>query len=282
MFLFGYKILTGKLNVILIFAFIFCFWGFAGKEIFAQKYQLVWADEFNGTKLDSTKWSYQIGNRHGWGNHEKEYYTSENAIVKDGYLTIIAKKENRDGFDYTSSRIHTINKGDWKYGKFEMRAKLPIGKGMWPAFWMMPTKSVYGGWPVSGEMDIMEYLGNDSTTVYGTLHYGGRPPDNKHTGKSFKLVEGDFHNQFHTFTLIWERGKVQWLVDDSLYQTQTEWYTTEGEFPAPFDQEFHIILNMAVGGDWPGYPDESTRFPQKFIVDYVRVYQEIADSTKNN
>ena len=280
MFLSEHKTFTIEFNMILIFLFVL--FGFNVKVIFPQDYQLIWSDEFNGTKLDSTKWSYQIGNRHGWGNHEKEYYTSENAIVKDGYLTIIAKKENRDGFDYTSSRIRTINKGDWKYGKFEMRAKLPIGKGMWPAFWMMPTKSVYGGWPVSGEMDIMEYLGNDSTTVYGTLHYGGRPPDNKHTGKSFKLVEGDFHNQFHTFTLIWERGKVQWLVDDSLYQTQTEWYTTEGEFPAPFDQEFHIILNLAVGGDWPGYPDEFTRFPQKFIVDYVRVYQEIADSTKNN
>ena len=280
MFLSEHKTFTIEFNMILIFLFVL--FGFNVKVIFPQDYQLIWSDEFNGTKLDSTKWSYQIGNRHGWGNHEKEYYTSENAIVKDGYLTIIAKKENRDGFDYTSSRIRTINKGDWKYGKFEMRAKLPVGKSMWPAFWMMPTKSVYGGWPVSGEMDIMEYLGHDSTTVYGTLHYGGRPPDNKHTGKSFKLVEGDFHNQFHTFTLIWEKGKVQWLVDDSLYQTQTEWYTTAGEFPAPFDQEFHIILNLAVGGDWPGYPDEFTRFPQKFIVDYVRVYQETADSTKNN
>lgn len=282
MFLSEHKILAKELKMILTFALFFVLLGFNVKDIFAQEYHLVWADEFNGTKLDSTKWSYQIGNRHGWGNHEKEYYTSENAIVKDGYLTIIAKKEKHDGFDYTSSRIRTINKGDWKYGKFEMRAKLPVGKGMWPAFWMMPTKSEYGGWPVSGEMDIMEYLGHDSMTVYGTLHYGGRPPNNKHTGKSYKLAEGDFHNQFHTFTLIWEKGKVQWLVDDSLYQTQTEWYTTAGEFPAPFDQEFHIILNLAVGGDWPGYPDESTRFPQKYVVDYVRVYQKTADSDNNN
>ncbi len=256
------------------YLFLIIFWGMISFQTFAQNYKLVWSDEFNGTELDSSKWSCQIGNHHGWGNNEKECYRVENAIVRDGYLTIVAKEENYKGFNYTSARIRTINKGDWKYGKFEMRAKLPVGKGMWPAFWMMPTNNVYGGWPVSGEIDIMEYLGHDSTTVYGTLHYGGRPPNNKHTGKPYKLDHGDFHNDFHIFTLIWEEGKVQWLVDGELYETQTEWTTTGGDFPAPFDQEFHIILNLAVGGNWPGYPDESTKFPQKFIVDYVRVYQK--------
>ena len=247
----------------------------------AQDYQLVWSDEFNGTTLDTSKWSYQIGNGSGgWGNNEKEYYRAENAVVDSGYLTIIAKKENYNGFSYTSSRIRTINKGDWKYGKFEMRAKMPVGKGMWPAFWMMPTDNVYGGWAASGEIDIMEYLGNDTTTVYGTLHYGGAWPNNIHTGKSF-TQGGGFHSGFHTYTLIWEEGKIQWLVDGYLYQTQTSWNTSNAAFPAPFNERFHIILNLAVGGNWPGYPDASTTFPQKYVIDYVRVYQKNVTAIKD-
>ncbi len=247
----------------------------------AQDYKLVWSDEFNGTVLDTSKWSYQIGNGSGgWGNNEKEYYRSENAVVDSGYLTIIAKKENYNGFNYTSARIRTIHKGDWKYGKFEIRAKMPIGQGMWPAFWMMPTDNVYGGWAASGEIDIMEYLGNDTTTVYGTLHYGGAWPNNVHSGQSYTLNSG-FYSSFHTYTLIWEEGKIQWLVDDHLYQTQTSWYTSNGSFPAPFDQKFHILLNLAVGGNWPGYPDTSTKFPQKYVIDYVRVYQKTSTSVKD-
>ena len=253
---------------------------FTGKTL-AQEYKLVWSDEFNGTKLDSSKWSCETGNHNGWGNKEKEYYRSRNAVVKDGYLTIIAKKENYKDFDYTSARIRTIHKGDWKYGKFEMRAKLPIGKGMWPAFWMMPTDNVYGGWPVSGEIDIMEYLGHDSATVYGTIHYGGRPPNNTHSGKMYTLPDSGFNSGFHTFSLIWEKDSIQWLVDGKVYETQTKWYTTAASYPAPFDQKFHIILNLAVGGEWPGYPDSTTVFPQKYVIDYVRVYQKEMDSDKN-
>jgi beta-glucanase (GH16 family) len=257
----------------LLLIILFCF---HSNLIVAQEYQLVWSDEFDGTELDTSKWECQIGNGHnGWGNNEKQYYRAENAVVNDGYLTIIAKEEDFNGFDYTSARIRTINKGDWKYGKIEMRAKMPIGQGIWPAFWMMPTKSVYGGWPVSGEIDIMEYLGHQPGIVHGTLHYGARPPNNKHTGKQFKPDTSDFHKDFHTFSVIWEEGKFRWFVDGELYQTQTEWFTTGGDFPAPFDQEFHVILNMAVGGNWPGYPDETSEFPQEFKVDYVRVYQKV-------
>lgn len=245
----------------------------------AQDYQLIWSDEFDGASLDTTKWSCQIGNHRGWGNNEKQYYRAENAVVKDGHLTIVAKQESFEGFDYTSARIRTIHKGDWKYGKIEMRAKMPIGQGIWPAFWMMPTESVYGGWPVSGEIDIMEYLGHQPHKVHGTLHYGDRPPKNKHTGKPDSLENGDFHQEFHTFTLIWKEGKFQWFVDGKLYQTQTEWNTVAAPYPAPFDQKFHIILNLAVGGYWPGYPDETTKFPQEYVVDYVRVYQK-ADQQK--
>ena len=248
-------------------------------SLLAQDYQLVWSDEFDGDSLDLTKWSYQHGNGQevglsGWGNNELEYYREENAVVDSGYLNIIAKKENYNSYQYTSARIRTINKGDWKYGEFEIRAKLPYGQGMWSGYWMMPTDNVYGGWAASGEIDIMEYLGHQTNTVYGTLHYGGAWPNNVHTGSSYALSSGGFNDDFHIFTLIWEEGKIQWLVDGELYQTQTSWYTSGASFPAPFDQRFHLILNLAVGGNWPGDPDGTTVFPQKFVIDYVRVYQK--------
>jgi beta-glucanase (GH16 family) len=246
-------------------------------EINAQDYKLVWSDEFDGAALDLTKWEYQLGNGtsglSGWGNNEKEYYREENAVVNNGYLTITAKQENFSGFNYTSSRMRTINKGDWKYGKIEMRAKMPIGKGMWPAFWMMPTDNVYGGWAASGEIDLMEYLGHDAKKVYGTIHYGGTWPKNQSSGGNYTLPSGGFNDDFHTFTFIWEERKMQWLVDGKVYSTKTNWSTEGFPFPAPFDQRFHIILNLAVGGNWPGYPDSTTVFPQEFIIDYVRVYQ---------
>jgi beta-glucanase (GH16 family) len=246
--------------------------------IFSQEYQLVWSDEFDGAELDTDKWEFQIGNGPpaGWGNNELEYYRKENATVSDGFLTITAKKENYQNFQYTSSRIRTKNKGDWKYGKFEIRAKMPKGKGLWPAIWMLPTDNVYGGWAASGEIDIMEYLGHDTTTVYGTLHYGGAWPNNVHSGKSYTLKSGGFNEDFHTFTLVWEEGRMDWYVDGQLYQTQTHWYTSGHSFPAPFDQRFHLILNLAVGGNWPGNPDGSTKFPQEFVIDYVRVYQRVS------
>ncbi|MFO7447353.1 MAG: glycoside hydrolase family 16 protein [Ignavibacteriaceae bacterium] len=265
------KMLNAKINWFFIFIILFAV---QINKTAAQEYQLVWSDEFDGTALDTSKWEYQTGNAYnGWGNNEKQYYRAENAVVKDSHLFIIALKEEFEGFDYTSARIRTINKGDWKYGKIEMRAKMPVGQGIWPAFWMMPTKSIYGGWPVSGEIDIMEYLGHQPNMVHGTLHYGARPPENKYSGKPYTLENGSFHEDFHIFSVIWEEGKFEWFVDGVLYQTQTEWYTTGGVYPAPFDQEFHIILNLAVGGNWPGYPDESTVFPQEYIIDYVRVYQ---------
>jgi beta-glucanase (GH16 family) len=255
--------------------------GSLSEEILAQDYKLVWSDEFNGTALDTSKWGYQFGNQHGWGNNEKEYYRTENAVVKDGFLNIIAKKENYNDCEYTSSRILTRGKGDWKYGKFEMRAKMPKGKGIWPAFWMMPTQSVYGGWPVSGEIDIMEYLGHETNIIHGTLHYGDKPPNNKYTGKTYTLANGNFCDDFHIFSLTWEENKIEWFVDGELYHSLTEWNTVAAPYPAPFDQQFHIILNLAVGGYWPGMPDESTIFPQEYVIDYVRVYQKAEDVKKS-
>ena len=264
-----------RINNYLIFFLLLVFlFTSSCKKIVAQDYNLVWADEFDGTSLDLSKWECQIGNGSGgWGNNEKQYYRSENAVVNNGFLTITAKKENYNNFNYTSSRIRTINKGDWKYGKFEMRAKLPFGKGIWPAFWMMPTDNVYGGWAASGEIDIMECLGHQPNIVYGTIHYGGAWPNNTSSGGSYTLSNGSFSDDFHTFSLVWEENKMQWFVDGVLYSTKTSWNTSGYSFPAPFDQRFHFLLNLAVGGNWPGYPDSTTTFPQEYVIDYVRVYQ---------
>ena len=250
-------------------------------SLFAQEWSLVWSDEFNGNSLDENKWEFMIGDGtdyglpSGWGNNERQYYRRENVTVQDGLLTITAKEEKCNDADYTSARIRTKGKGDWTYGKFEIRAKMPIGKGLWPALWMMPTENVYGGWAASGEIDITEYLGHEPEYVHGTLHFGGQWPQNDSKGKAYKLDTGTFHQDFHIFALEWERGEIRWFVDGERYQTQgqDDWWTTGGDFPAPFDQDFHLLINLAVGGNWPGYPDASTEFPQELVVDYVRVYQ---------
>ncbi len=241
-------------------------------------YQLVWHDEFNGDNLDLNKWEYEV-NAAGGGNNELQYYTArqQNCYLQDGCLIIQALKEEYTGPEgtrqYTSARIRTIHKGDWKYGWFEIRVKLPYGKGLWPAIWMMPTDEVYGGWAASGEIDIMELLGHEPARVYGTLHYGGSYPANVHTGASYTLQSGNFATDFHVFALEWQPPSFRWYVDGILYQTQTQWYTAGFPYPAPFDQRFYLILNIAVGGNWPGNPDNITSFPQRMVVDYVRVFQ---------
>jgi beta-glucanase (GH16 family) len=244
-----------------------------------QGYELVWADEFDGSSVDLNNWEFQIGDGCaiglcGWGNNELEWYRAENARVEDGYLIITAKREVFQGRQYTSVRLRTLRKGDWTYGRFEMRAKLPTGQGLWPAFWMLPTDSVYGGWAASGEIDIMELVGREPNRVYGTLHYGAAWPNNVSSGTSYALREGTFADDFHVFALEWERGEIRWYVDNVHYQTQTSWRTAGHPFPAPFDQRFHILLNVAVGGNWPGPPNQTTVFPQTMVVDYVRVYQK--------
>ena len=238
---------------------------------------LVWQDEFDGDSLDFSKWEIEV-NAFGGGNHELQIYTDrqENVRVENGLLVIEAHKGTTgiSGTDreYSSGRLRTKNRGDWKFGRFEVRAKLPAGQGIWPAIWMLPTEDRYGGWARSGEIDIMEMKGQEPNTVLGTLHYGGAWPDNIYTGDSYKLSEGTFADDFHTFAVEWQEGKIEWYIDGQLFQTQSEWSTTGGTFPAPFDQEFHLLLNLAVGGDFLGPPDESTAFPSKMLVDYVRVY----------
>lgn len=252
----------------------------------AQSWELVWADEFDGTTLDLTKWTFQTGDGCpdlcGWGNNELQWYKTENTTVADGFLTITSREEQAGGKNYTSSRIRTINKGDWTYGRFEIRAKMPIGKGLWPAIWMLPTDpSIYGTWAASGEIDIMEYLGDKPNEVLGTIHYGGSWPNNQFSSRTYTLSSGLFSADFHVFAVEWEEGVIRWYVDDVLYATQTDWSSTNGDFPAPFDVDFHLILNMAVGGNLPGNPDASTFFPQSMVVDYVRVYTNNTGTTSN-
>ncbi|RKP57373.1 glycosyl hydrolase family protein [Cohnella endophytica] len=242
---------------------------------------LVWNDEFNAQTLDQSKWNYTTGGG-GFGNHELQNYTNrpENVRVENGNLVLEARKENYQGNQYTSGKLETKAKGDWKYGKFEFRAKLPEGKGLWPAIWMMPSDSnVYGGWPVGGEIDIMEYLGHDPGTVYGTIHYGNPWT---HTGESYTLPDNrKFSDDFHVFSLEWSPGEMKWYVDGVLFSTKNDWFSKDSNkpadypYPAPFDQYFYLQLNLAVGGDWPGNPDATTDWtkPKQMLVDYVRVYQ---------
>lgn len=247
----------------------------------AAGWNLVWSDEFDGTTVDQSKWEAQIGNGCpslcGWGNNELQFYRSENATVSGGMLTIEAKQESFGGQNYTSARLRTRNLGDWLYGRIETRAKMPVGQGLWPAFWMLPTDEIYGGWAASGEIDIVEYLGHQPSKVFGTIHHGGEWPDNISSTQSLTLPSGDFNSTFHTFALEWEPTEMRWYVDDQLYATQTFWVSNGQPYPAPFDERFHLLLNLAVGGNFPGNPDGTTVFPQQMVVDYVRVYEAEGD-----
>ena len=241
--------------------------------------KLVWSDEFNGESLDYSKWGVEE-NAYGGGNNEQQIYRwdQKNLRVEDGKLIIEAHNDNPNvvgtSRPYSSARIRTKHRGDWKYCRVDVRAKLPIGKGIWPAIWMLPTEEKYGGWASSGEIDIMELVGHEPSTYHGTLHYGGGWPRNKYTGEKFKLAKGTFADDFHVFSLDWKKGRITWSIDGKVWQTQEKWYSEKGKFPAPFDQRFHLLINLAVGGQWPGNPDSNTKFPATMFIDYIRVYQE--------
>ncbi|MFZ1080492.1 MAG: family 16 glycosylhydrolase [Candidatus Kryptoniota bacterium] len=248
-------------------------------QVFAQAYKLVWSDEFEGTTLDSSKWNFESGNNNG-NNNESEFYTSrpQNCSVSNGLLTITALKENYSGFNYTSARINTQNKFSFEYGKVEAMIKLPYGKGMWPAFWMLGDNINSVGWPTCGESDIMEMIGGTGKggfnsilsdgTVYGTLHWSQN--GNAQSGGKYSLSSGKFADDFHVFGVTWTPQAIQFYVDSTVY----DHIDISPTYMSAFENKFFIILNLAVGGDWPGYPDSTTVFPQMMQVDYVRVYQD--------
>ena len=254
---------------------------------------LVWADEFNGNTLDRSKWAFDIGNGgHGWGNNELEYYTDRtaNAYVANGMLHVRAIHENRNGFQYTSARLRTGGTDRTgapalfarAYGRFEFRAKLPAGQGMWPALWLLPQGDPYGTWAASGEIDILENKGFQPGIVQGTIHFGGSSPRNVWIGQEYRLPDNGRADDWHVYALDWTPGRMEWSIDGTVYATRDNWFSqTSGHdkpnpWPAPFDKPFFILINLAIGGNFGGNPNAQTKFPQEMLVDYVRVYQRDA------
>jgi beta-glucanase (GH16 family) len=249
------------------------------------KWRLTWSDEFsgpNGSGVDASKWVVEVGGK-GWGNQELEYYTSrrENAHIFDGSLVIEARREEYAGADgvkrnYTSARIKTAGKFSQNYGRFEARIKIPSGQGMWPAFWMLGDDIDKAGWPACGEIDIMENIGKEPSTIHGSIHGPG------YTGGDgieapYKLpATRRFADDFHVFAVEWEPNAIRFYVDDDLYVTRSRSDLRPG-WKWVFDHPFFLILNLAVGGDWPGNPDAATVIPQTMLVDYVRVYQRSSE-----
>ena len=254
----------------------------AGPASAQPAYELVWADDFDGPALDTSKWAYQTGDGsqyglNGWGNQEKQWYTTSasNVATIGGFLVITAREQQSNGYQYTSGRIRTAGLASFRYGRIEGRIKLPSTSGAWPAFWMLPENSPYGGWPAGGEIDIMESV-NEADRVYGALHFGG-PGQHDSTVGSF--ADGtDFSEDFHVYAVEWEPDEIRWYIDDVHFKTVRSdrwWSSAGGGNPrAPFDQNFHLLLNIAVGGAFPGHgtPDQTASFPQLMVVDYVRVY----------
>lgn len=242
----------------------------------ALNYKLVWSDEFdkNGAP-DETKWGYDVGGS-GWGNNELEYYTQgDNAWVEDGKLIIEARKEEKEGMDYTSARLITKEKGDWLYGKIDVCAKLPKGTGTWPAIWMLPTDWEYGSWPVSGEIDIMEHVGYNQDTIHASIHTQSYNHTVNTQKTATKYLEGASED-FHVYSLVWLPDKIEIQIDGVSYFTfkPTDYKENPSYKEWPFDKRMHLLLNIAVGGNWGGVKGVDTSvFPQRMEVDYVRVYQ---------
>lgn len=252
---------------------------------YSQNYQLVWSDEFNGSSIDLSKWAFQNGNgcpnMCGWGNGELQSYTSDakNVSVSNGVLSIKAIKENVGGSSFTSTKLLTNGLHSWKYGRFEASMKMPLGRGLWPAFWMLPTTNQ---WPTTGEIDIMEYRGDLPKQTNGTLHYGQAWPNNLWDG-SHHIHSQNLSDDFHLYAVEWDEHQIQWFFDDVLMKTETK--TPNSLNPAsnstnawPWNTDFYIILNLAVGGGYTGSPtvDQVELTKATFEVDYVRVYSEVA------
>jgi beta-glucanase (GH16 family) len=271
-------------------------------------WKLVWRDEFTGSKVDPNKWDFDIGNGFydyknntwiaGWGNEELQYYTREpeNVFVSDSVLHIRALKESLHGCGYTSARLKTRKRDGTplfakQYGKFEFRAKVPYGKGMWPALWMLPQDDRYGGWAASGEIDVMEILGEQPDRVLGSIHFGSSFPKRELVTHTLKIPGKRTVADWHVYAVEWEPGEIRWLLDGVVWARQNFWWSCSkvkdgvgvnprraadiNAWPAPFDQPFYLVMNVAVGGNFPGAPNAATHFPAEMLVDYVRVYERI-------
>jgi beta-glucanase (GH16 family) len=271
-------------------------------------WKLVWNDEFEGTGIDHTKWDFDIGNgfydykNHawiaGWGNEELQYYTDApaNASVKDGQLTIRARKESLHGCGYTSARLKTRRRDGTplfatRFGRVEFRARVPWGKGLWPALWMLPQQDKYGGWAASGEIDLMEIVGDRPHEVLNSIHFGSAYPRRTLITTVHRLPGGSTVSDWHVYTVQWEPGEIRFYVDGVQTGTCDHWWscsklkdgqgveagkaTDLNPWPAPFDQPFYLVMNVAVGGNFPGTPNEATHFPAELVVDYVRVYDKV-------
>lgn len=258
-----------------------------------EGFELVWNDEFDGEALDTTKWDYQYGNggeygNPGWGNMEWQYYLNreENVRVEDGKLIITAVHDN-SAMPYTSARIRTItNKGEvlfsTTYGRIEARIKMPVGEGLWPAFWMLPVdESIYGSWAASGELDIMEAKGRLPEQFSCAAHYGGAWPQNSYSGQEYAYQDGTQITDYHLYSIEWEPNEIRWYVDNECYFTMTDWYSHDSTGanypePAPFDKPFYIIFNMAIGGNFDKEADaKKAEYPASMEVDFVRVYHKV-------
>ena len=244
-----------------------------------EGYHFVWGDEFNGDSLNEKTWTRETHEK-GWVNHELQEYKADEkyAYVKNGMLIIQPVKEEKDGqVKYYSGRVNTCDKFTCRYGRIEARIKTPEGKGFLPAFWMLPNR---GRWPIGGEIDIMEIVGGQENSVHGTLHFGN-PHDMRQGSYTFDDIE--LSDDFHVYACEWEPGKISFYIDDILFFTESDWFSAPAatlvyDYPAPFNKPFYIIFNVAVGGDWPGDPDEKTKFDKhaQMRVDWVRVYQKDA------
>ncbi len=271
-------------------------------------WNLVWNDEFDGDRVDPAKWDFEIGNGFfdykshtwidGWGNEELQYYTRDpqNVFVRDGLLTIRAIKESLHGCGYTSARLKTRRRDGTAlftklYGKFEIRAKVPWGKGLWPALWMLPQEDKYGGWAASGEIDLMEIVGEKPREVLNSIHFGSVHPARSLITHVHPLPDGSTVEDWHVYGVEWEPGEIRFYVDGVHTSTRDHWWSCSkmlrgkgqaakraadlNAWPAPFDQPFYLIMNVAVGGNFPGAPNPATRFPAELVVDYVRVYDKV-------
>jgi beta-glucanase (GH16 family) len=250
----------------------------------------VWSDEFDGTSIDLNKWQFEV-NCDGGGNNELQCYTNRatNAKVENGKLVLTAKPESYNGKGYTSARLNTAKSASWLYGRFEMNAKLPNGKHLWPAFWMLPTDNKYGTWAASGEIDIMEYRGQVLDKVEGTLHFGGQFPNNVYQGSGPKTMNTDLSAGFHTYAVEWDKDEIRWYVDTTMYHSMTlqrSFFSGKGVTPytanrQPFDQRFFIVINLAIGGGF--FPagqygtlsaaDATAWKDSTYQIDYIRAYE---------